>query len=45
MDEKNFSVAEAIRMAIDLEKNGRKFYTEAVDKAETESGKKIFKML
>ena len=45
MDENNFSVAEAIRLAIDLEKNGRKFYTEAAEKAQTDSGKKIFKML
>lgn len=45
MDEKDFNVAEAIKMAMDLEKNGRKFYTEAAEKAETESGKKIFKML
>ncbi|NOY58106.1 MAG: ferritin family protein [Calditrichaeota bacterium] len=45
MDENKFDVAEAIRMSIDLEKNGRKFYLEAAEKAETESGKKLFKML
>jgi len=32
-------------MAIDLEKNGREFYLNAADKTESESGKKIFKML
>ena len=37
--------AEAIRMAMDLEKNGRRFYTDAAEKSQTESGKKIFKML
>lgn len=45
MDEKNFDAAEAIKMAMDLEKNGRKFYSQAAERAQTESGKKIFKML
>lgn len=45
MDEKNFNPAEAIKTAMDLEKNGRRFYSEAAEKAQTESGKKIFKML
>ncbi len=45
MDKNSFSLAEAIKMAIDLEKNGRKFYQQAADKTESESGKKIFKML
>ncbi len=45
MAEKAFDVAEAIKMSIDLEKNGRKFYTEAAAKSENESGKKLFTML
>jgi len=45
MEAKTFDVAEAIKMSIDLEKNGRKFYIEAAEKAETESGKRLFKML
>ena len=45
MEEKAFDLAEAIKMSIDLEKNGKKFYQEAAERAQTESGKRIFKML
>ena len=45
MSEKQFSLAESIKMAVDLEKNGRKFYLEAAEKTQNDSGKRIFKML
>ena len=39
------SLSEAIKMAIDLEKNGRAFYRQAAEKTKTESGKRIFEQL
>lgn len=45
MPEKTFELGEAIKIAINLEKNGRKFYMQAAEKSTSESGKKIFTML
>jgi len=45
MKKDNFTVAEAIKAAIDLERNGRKFYLDAEQKTEHDSGKKMFRML
>jgi len=45
MNNEAISLAEAIKMAIDLEKNGQAFYTQAAETAQNESGKKIFAQL
>ena len=45
MPDKKYSIGEAIKTSIDLEKNGRKFYLEAATTTKSESGKKIFQML
>jgi rubrerythrin len=45
MSSQSVSAKEAIKMAIDLEKNGRQFYKEAEAKTQNESGKRIFKLL
>ena len=37
--------ARAIKMAIQLEKDGMKFFTEAAKRTSSESGKKIFRTL
>lgn len=39
------AVAEAIRMAIELEKDGEKFFREAANKTENKLGKKMFQSL
>jgi rubrerythrin len=45
MDTKSPTIAESIKMAIDLEKKGRKFYLESAEKTENETGKRIFTRL
>ena len=45
MDDKRFDVASSIKMAIELEKKGRKFYLEAAEKTSNETGKRIFSRL
>jgi rubrerythrin len=45
MSTNGISVAGAIKMAIQLEKDGMKFFTEAATKTQSESGKRIFSTL